>query len=285
MGEDQGASAVDPEGTGAAFSFPCGIVTAQQAKQLEQAWNMNLQGVMFALVPYSKKLAQPRIYGFSVGAVALGASTGNLYFGANMEFKGQALSFTTHAEQSAVTNAWLNGEDGVDQLAVSDPPCGYCRQFLFEVDTAKVLGIILGSDESVGLPDLLPQPFSFVSNLMAPAANGLTITPPPTDQLVIDALAAANASYAPYTRGYAGIAVETSTGATFIGRYAENAAFNPSMSPLEAALTMQGLCANADPIARAVLVEVRSATDQAGASGLVLESVAPGISLEVVFAS
>jgi len=48
---------------------------------------------------------------------------------------------------------------------------------------------------------------------------------------------------------------------------------------------MQGLCANADPITRAVLLEAASATDQAGASSLVRESIAPGLKLEVVLAS
>jgi cytidine deaminase len=280
----------DPATSEVILAGSCGLVTAQQAQQLEQAWGMTLPQVMFALVPYAEKLAQPTISGFDVGAVALGATTGNLYFGANMEFSGQALSFTTHAEQSAITNAWLNGEQGVVQLAVSAAPCGYCRQFLWELDTAAKLGVILGSDQIVGLADLLPLPFGpndlgVTSALMSPANNGLTISPSPTDPLVIAALAAANASYAPYSKGYAGIAVETSGGATYVGRYAENAAFNPSMSPLESALTMQGLCGDRDAIERAVLVEAASQADQSGASALVLNAVAPTVNLEVVVAS
>jgi cytidine deaminase len=280
----------DPATTGEIDSWACGVVTAQQAQQLEQAWGMTLQQVMFALVPFAEKLAQPTISGFSVGAVALGATTGNLYFGANMEFSGQALSFTTHAEQSAITNAWLNAEQGVVQLAVSAAPCGYCRQYLYELDTAAKLGVILGSNQIVGLIDLLPLPFGpsdlgVTSALMCPADNGLSISPPPTDPLVVAALAAANASYAPYSKGYAGIAIETSSGATFVGRYAENAAFNPSMSPMESALAMQGLCGNRDAVERVVLVEAASLADQSGASALVLSAVAPTVALQVLFAS
>jgi len=37
-----------------------------------------------------------------------------------------------------------------------------------------------------------------------------------------------------YTFDYAGVALKTSDGGIFTGSLAENAAFNPSMSPLEA---------------------------------------------------
>ena len=47
-----------------------------------------------------------------VGAVALGLS-GALYAGANLEFLGQSLSLSVHAEQAAVYNAWVHGEAGV----------------------------------------------------------------------------------------------------------------------------------------------------------------------------
>jgi cytidine deaminase len=290
MADAQQAAHLDPARAEEAFLTSCGVVTAQQALQLEQSWNMNLQQVMFALVPYAQKYAKPTISGFSVGVVALGSTTGNLYFGANMEFSGQALSFTTHAEQSAITNAWLSGEQGVVQPAVSAAPCGYCRQFLYELDTAAQLGVILAANQVVGLVDLLPLPFGpndlgVTSALMTPANNGLSLTPTPTDPLVLAALAAANASYAPYSKGYAGVAIQTTSGATFAGQYAENAAFNPSMSPMESALTMQGLCGNQEAIERAVLVEAASQADQSGASELVLSVVAPTVALQVLFAS
>ncbi|MCB0097347.1 MAG: hypothetical protein KDE46_16565, partial [Caldilineaceae bacterium] len=46
----------------------------------------------------------------------------------------------------------------------------------------------------------------------------------------------ANRSYAPYSANYAGAAVQTIDGAIFAAPYAENAAFNPSLSPLQGAL-------------------------------------------------
>ena len=49
---------------------------------------------------------------------------------------------------------------------------------------------------------------------------------------------AASHSYAPYSHSYAGVALRTHDGHIFSGRYAENAAFNPSLPPLQSALIM-----------------------------------------------
>jgi cytidine deaminase len=89
------------------------------------------------------------------------------------------------------------------------------------------------------------------------------------------ALAAANASYAPYSRGYAGVALRTRDGAIYSGSVAENAAYNPSMSPLEAAivnLVIGGRKSYAD-LAEAVLVEAASSVSQERATRAVLASI------------
>src|SRR6185437_16937517 len=72
--------------------------------------------------------------------------------------------------------------------------------------------------------------------LMSPQSHGMTLSPIIHDPVVKAALAAANSSYAPYTSSYAGVALKTRDGGIFTGSVAENAAFNPSMSPLEAAI-------------------------------------------------
>jgi cytidine deaminase len=46
---------------------------------------------------------------FNVGAIARGVS-GTWYFGGNMEFLGATMQQTVHAEQSAISHAWLRGE-------------------------------------------------------------------------------------------------------------------------------------------------------------------------------
>ena len=76
------------------------------------------------------------------------------------------------------------------------------------------------------------------------------------DELAQAALDAANRSYAPYSKSFAGVALRAS-GEIFSGAYAENAAFNPSMSPLEVVLSRVNLAGIAfDAIEDAVLVHV-----------------------------
>jgi cytidine deaminase len=233
---------------------------------------------MLDLIVEAKKLAIPPISNFFVGAVARGTS-GNIYYGANFEFPGEALSFTVHAEQAAVVNAMEHGETGLEMIAVSAAPCGYCRQFLNELTTASTLQILVPDRPPTLLTALLPAAFGpadlgVTAALMSPQSHGLTLDAP--DELAAAALAAANASYAPYSHAYAGVALRTRDGAIFRGSLAENAAYNPSMSPLEAAivsLVITGGKAYAD-IAEAVLVEVKAApVSQAGATRAVLASI------------
>jgi cytidine deaminase len=61
--------------------------------------------------------------------------SGNLYFGANMEFPGTTLQQTLHAEQSAVSHAWLRGEKQLTAITVNYTPCGHCRQFMNELNS------------------------------------------------------------------------------------------------------------------------------------------------------
>ncbi len=45
-----------------------------------------------------------------------------------------------------------------------------------------------------------------------------------------------NRSHAPYTHNLSGVALQVRSGKTYLGAYAENAAFNPSLPPLQVAL-------------------------------------------------
>jgi cytidine deaminase len=211
---------------------------------------------LLTLLPQAAAFARPPISNFRVGAIARGTS-GKLYFGTNLEFAGEALSFTVHAEQSAVVNAWMSGEAGIDVVATSAAPCGYCRQFLNELVTARELLVVM-PNESRPLSELLPSSFGprdlgIDGGLLQPENHGLTIDD--SDDLARTALQAANMSYAPYSKSFAGVAVRTKDGRMFSGAYAENAAFNPSLSPLQAALSQLNLGGAAwNDIAEAVLV-------------------------------
>jgi cytidine deaminase len=218
-----------------------------------------LEQLMLGLIPRAKTFAIPAISNFFVGAVAHGVS-GNLYFGANYEFPGQALSFTVHGEQAATMHAISFNETGIDLLAVSAAPCGYCRQFLNELTTASTLQIILPNTPTTPLTTLLPNAFGpadlgITAALMSPQSHEMTLES--TDDLINAALRAANASYAPYSGSYAGVALKTSDGSIYTGGVAENAAFNPSMSPLEAAIVVMTINGRKkyEDIVDAVLVE------------------------------
>ena len=119
-----------------------GVITAADAERAAASEGVDIPRLMTMLLPTAATYARPPVSNFKVGCVSRGL-TGNLYLGANVEFAGEALSFTVHAEQSSVGNAWMNGEEGIDLIAVTAAPCGYCRQFLNELTTADSLTIAI----------------------------------------------------------------------------------------------------------------------------------------------
>jgi len=282
-----------------------GVVKATDVERLAQILDVDARALMIQLLPFAARFAIVPISDFRVGAVAQGmprSGTGwtSLYLGANVEFLGQALSFGVHGEQSATTNAWLNGEGGLQSLAISAAPCGYCRQFLYELVVGQNFDILLPAGSGDGytvtplstfLPDAFgPHDLGVTGGLMDPEHQNhdVELSGGSTDALVLMALASARQCYAPYTRGFAGCAIQTSDGLMYPGRYVENAAFNPSMSPLVSAITFMNMSRpemSDHDVARAVLVEVPSKTGQTDASTTVLASFAPGISLEYHAAS
>jgi cytidine deaminase len=91
------------------------------------------------------------------------------------------------------------------------------------------------------------------------------------------ALAAANLSYAPYSKSPCGVAIELDDGSVHSGFYIENAAFNPSMSAVQSALV--GLVINDVDYARiaaVVLVEKEVAEiSHQHTSQLLVRAIAP----------
>jgi cytidine deaminase len=265
----------------------CGVVAATDARQLAEQAGWEINQVMLGLLGVARLYARPPISKFRVGAVAEGLS-GNLYFGANMEFVGGALSLTVHAEQSATANAWTHGETGLQTLAISAAPCGHCRQFLYELTTASTLRILLPDRPPTMLTDLLPDAFEprdlgVRGGLMREENHQLLL--PSDDPVTLAALSAANMSYAPYSNGYAGVALLTTDGQVYSGPYAENVAFNPGISPMEAALARLNLCGRtyAD-IEQAALVEVQgSPCSQLDVTRHLLRSVSQ-VELKVAYA-
>ncbi|HYM61577.1 MAG TPA: cytidine deaminase [Thermoanaerobaculia bacterium] len=240
-----------------------GVIPAAEAEALAGATSMTVDELMLALAKVAGAYAVAPVSRFFVGAVARGG-TGSLYLGSNLELSGEALNLTVHAEQSAVTNAWIGGEERIESIAVTATPCGYCRQYLWELTSAQTLRVIV-SDEAIPLWTLLPRAFgprdlSVEGGLLTPQSHGLRITgTTPEPIATAAALAAANRSYAPYTKSYSGVAIITKSNIVAAAPYSENAAFNPSFSPACAALSQLNLAGAAlSEIRAAILVEVEN---------------------------
>ncbi|MEI7703076.1 MAG: cytidine deaminase [Deltaproteobacteria bacterium] len=268
-----------------------GVVSRAQALEVGAALSTSPRDTALALVNLARVYARTPISHYNVGAVAIGSS-GAMYFGCNLEFLGQPLSNSVHGEQSAVMNAWVHGETGLDSIAITAAPCGYCRQFLNELATAANLVVLLQDSQPVKLLDLLPKAFGpsdlgVKGALMSPSLQPLTLAPAAGDATIAAALAGASASYSPYTLSYAGVSIESADGVVAAGRYAENAAYSPSMSPMQAALAIYNFTGRSfDDIRRAVLVQANVGTiSQEDASRLVLRSINGRVSLESYLAT
>src|SRR5437660_4831628 len=176
-----------------------GTISAAEVAQILRSSGMTIEQLLLSLIPQAQKYAIPPISNFFVGAVALGA-TGSIYLGANFEFAGQALSFSVHGEQAATANAVAHGETGMQMLAVSAAPCGYCRQFLYELTTASTLQVLVPNTPPALLTDLIPDAFGpadlgVTAALMSPQSHGMTLSSGAGDPVVQAAPKAANTSY------------------------------------------------------------------------------------------
>src|SRR6202046_2287085 len=114
-----------------------------------------LQARENAHAPFSK---------FKVGA-AVEDSTGRIHTGCNIE--NATFGLTLCAERVAVFKAISEGARGFKRVAVVadtetlTPPCGACRQILWEFcgDAEIVLANLSGKSETLRLGDLFPRPF------------------------------------------------------------------------------------------------------------------------------
>ncbi|CAM4404623.1 cytidine deaminase [Vibrio agarivorans] len=238
-----------------------GVITPQQFSELQQATALTVSELKVALLPFAAAYSYAPISEFFVGAIVQGTS-GNLYFGANMEILGAQLAQTVHAEQSAISHAWMKGETGLSDITINYSPCGHCRQFMNELSTAQTLTVQLPQRDAKTLQEYLPESFGpsdlgIESGLMTPVDHGYDLSD--VDTLVNGAVEALNQSHAPYTGNLSGVAIEVNDGRIFKGAYAENAAFNPSLPPLQVAivqLLIAGL--SLTDIKSAALVELAS---------------------------
>ncbi|WP_434353269.1 cytidine deaminase [Psychrobacter sp. HD31] len=261
-------------------------------KTLLTQTKLNKTELGLALLPLAASYAVAPISNFKVGAVAFDDQN-NVYLGANFEFSGCHIGQTIHAEQSAISHAWMRGAKQLSLLFINYPPCGHCRQFINEVRLTKDFKIVLPNEVSPtqkSLNDYLPDDFS---------GTDLGIS-----QKILDdvndhseyhnnkifkndckkmALEACQTSHAPYSDNKNGVALTFTDGSIIAGRYAENAAFNPSLPALQVALNfrrMQGK--NWQNITKAMMVEKVAKLSQKDNTCQLLTSINPQIELEYV---
>ena len=123
------------------------------------------------MIERAKSVLRPRrlAYENTAGSVAcaLLSAEGNLYVGVCIEI-GCGIGFC--AEHSAIAAMITAGESRIAKIvAVSMdekvmPPCGRCRELMFEIDTANLRStiVILGPNRVAKLEALLPHPFTEV---------------------------------------------------------------------------------------------------------------------------
>ncbi len=101
---------------------------------------------------------------FRVGA-AIRARSGRIFTGCNVE--NATFGLTLCAERVAIFKAISEGERGFDTIAVVadtdnlTPPCGSCRQILWEFcgDAEVILSNLSGKIERYRMSALFPKPF------------------------------------------------------------------------------------------------------------------------------
>jgi cytidine deaminase len=276
-----------------------GVLLPDQVHAVMDRLSIDANKLMVRLLPLASIFAVAPISEFHVGAVALAESGMNhqekrLYLGANMEFENLDLSMTIHAEQAAVINAWHQNGQHLQAVATSEPPCGYCRQFLKETANSSDLIVIRPSSNRQDyhhhpLVELLPyaiapQDLGNQSGLMASTSQPqeLSLKFKNDDPAIEKALFAAQRSYAPYTHNFSGCAIQTDDETIFSGRYAESVAFNPSLSPIHSALVRLNMATLDEErsIKRAVLIEKPTTIQQRKSAEQLLASWTPDVELE-----
>jgi len=260
------------------------FITKETVANLLSLTGLKTHDLLQMLIPLVKSNARPPISNYFVGCTALGKS-GNIYVGVNVEFKGCPINQAVHGEQFLITNARQHGETELEAIAISAAPCGHCRQFMNEIGEQAKFAIITPNTPSERLSTLLPRSFGpqdlkLVGGLLT--ALGDTQKANQAATLEEAATLASALSYVPYTNSPSGVAIRTNDGKIYTGCCLENAAYNPSLSPLQVALV--ALISDMRPYSDIVdvyLVERPLNVSQEQTTKMVLQSIAPSVELQV----
>ena len=125
---------------------------------------MGEHDTLIAAARQARENAHAPYSNFRVGA-ALRARSGRIYTGCNVE--NATYGLTVCAERVAILKAVSEGERGFNAIAVVaqtdvlTPPCGACRQIIWEFcgDVEVILANPKGQTEVHRMSELFPRPF------------------------------------------------------------------------------------------------------------------------------
>lgn len=203
-------------------------IDSHQVLALKEALQINELELAQQLLPMASSFAITPISGFQVGAILID-NKGQMYMGANYEMRQLPLSVTLHAEQAALFNALNHGCEQLVQLVVNAAPCGHCRQFIREYPDCFDLKVFFNG-QNYTFEQLLPYSFGPDDLNVSVSLNAPNETFRNIEEL-------ANKSYSPYSGCKTGLIAYQGEVAVASSWYVENAAFNPSASPLSLLLS------------------------------------------------
>lgn len=221
-----------------------GVILGEEAKSLCEWFALeSVEDLMLLLLPHAQKLARPPISKFEVGAVGLERDSGALIVGGNIEFPGTHLGTAIHGEGFVTTRAFSRGA-ALSTIALGEAhPCGHCRQYLSEFAAARDLTLIDPLGHRLKLGDLLPWPFDPEYLGEAGAQPGkdnspdLSLEPNDLPTAVAERLeATGRRAYAPYSKCPGAVVLGLNDGNLIAGAAIESVAYNPTITPLQAAL-------------------------------------------------
>ena len=115
----------------------------------------------------AKSVAIPKVINEQMSSGGVGAAIltkqGNIYTGVCIDTD---CSLGMCAERNALSTMITNGEYDVEMIiAVTKvgkviPPCGACREFMWQLKNSKDIKVVLDNEETVvNLEDLMPYPY------------------------------------------------------------------------------------------------------------------------------
>ena len=210
-------------------------LSSQERQDLQSEFSLTTDELLRALVSYIQGLAIVPVSDFRVGVAGLNEA-GEVFLGVNLEFQEASFAQTVHAEQFVISWSRARSSSPLTTLAVSAPPCGHCRQFVREFDHEGELSVLIADEPPMKAEILLPRAFGPADLKVTESFYSEPLNLDPKYSLETAARRAAKLSYVPYSRNMAGVALRCKSGIIFAGSSIENAAYNPALPPLQAAL-------------------------------------------------